>query len=87
MFEAQILANLRPHGAKWVNIFIAMGNTLGERGSTECLQELMREGKVEEQLMPPLVDKYGNEITAPMYRITPDYSLSNNSHPYLTVVK
>ena len=87
MFKARILGNLRPHGAKWVNVFITMGDTLGERGSGDCLRELMREGKVEEMSTPPLIDKFGNEVSAPLYRITPSYDLTNNKHSHLTVVE
>lgn len=87
MYKAKILANLKVHGYKWVNYFITM-NGLEDVDTGNALKELIHEHKVETQMVKLGNDKFNRPITAPLYRLTPDYSgrvIGNNSH--LSVVK
>lgn len=88
MYNAKILANLKSCGAKWVNPVIALSDIFGEDGSMESLNELIREGKVEKQMVSLGDDKFGQAISAPLYRVTPNYSLINTTDlSHLTLVK
>ena len=88
MYKAKILANLKSHGYKWVNYFCAMQG-LDSHDTGNSLRDLIRENKVEKQMVSLGADKFGRPVSAPLYRVTPNYGelVAETGKSHLSVVK
>lgn len=87
-YKAKILRNLEAHGCNWVNYCYTMTG-LFDVNTNGALESLIREGRVEKDLINAGTDKFGRQVQAPLYRATPNYGeiVPDNVLSHLTLVK